>query len=452
MINNRNSENKLLTFYGEYCLKYWIDLMINKKITLPKYQRKFVWSPFKMRELLMSLNNRLYVPPVLIANNTLEGDRKNYVLDGQQRLTTILLFYLGVFPKFEIKSKNSVDWKDEWIGSWDLRDLVNVFYNEDKLFDYYMSNDLNHIKEVLVNSNCYIAIESDELKKFLSPYQIELNDCYKVVMDKDNFNEMMLGYSYVRYEEPNEEKELETYAHIFRVINSTGEKLTDLQTRKALYGVRKIPNSQKTFDEYFAPNSVENIDYDGEPLDFASLLAYVTEYRNRESKNNREFENVAVGYGYSGQREQYFYKYVTDCIADSNSERFGRFSEIVNYSPDSIDRMFNYFKEIYSMYIKYYNQQIDNKEKERVVNNKYKIENIIELQYLFFGLIYWVIFKNQELIYKERLNELVKKLYDNIKEQKKSLSFKQYNQIGQVRIRLRDSIKVYSIVFKIGLF
>lgn len=98
---NGNTENKLLTFYGEYSLKYWIDLMINKWITLPQYQRKFVWSPFMMRELLLSLKKGFYVPPILVANNKIEGDRRDYVLDGQQRLTTVLLFYIGVFPKIE---------------------------------------------------------------------------------------------------------------------------------------------------------------------------------------------------------------------------------------------------------------------------------------------------------------------------------------------------------------
>lgn len=31
-------------YYGEYSLKYWIEMLLKKKITLPEYQRSFVWS------------------------------------------------------------------------------------------------------------------------------------------------------------------------------------------------------------------------------------------------------------------------------------------------------------------------------------------------------------------------------------------------------------------------
>ena len=30
------------TYYGEYSLKHWIDLMLNGNIVLPEYQRSFV--------------------------------------------------------------------------------------------------------------------------------------------------------------------------------------------------------------------------------------------------------------------------------------------------------------------------------------------------------------------------------------------------------------------------
>ena len=37
MNNNR-------TYYGEYSLAYWIQMILKRNIVLPEYQRTFVWN------------------------------------------------------------------------------------------------------------------------------------------------------------------------------------------------------------------------------------------------------------------------------------------------------------------------------------------------------------------------------------------------------------------------
>lgn len=67
---------------------------------LPDFQRNFVWDPKRTIRLMESFDKGMFVPPVIIAN--FSGDhidaKANYILDGQQRLSAILLSYLGVFP------------------------------------------------------------------------------------------------------------------------------------------------------------------------------------------------------------------------------------------------------------------------------------------------------------------------------------------------------------------
>ena len=93
------------TYYGEYTLKHWITLILSKNIKLPEYQRSFVWSEKSVLKLIDSLKNGQFIPPVTIAHYQSHNSSMNLILDGQQRLTSILLAYLGFFPD---KSKFSL--------------------------------------------------------------------------------------------------------------------------------------------------------------------------------------------------------------------------------------------------------------------------------------------------------------------------------------------------------
>ena len=85
-------------YYGEYTLKHWIKLMLTEDIVLPAYQRHFVWQERDVKRLIQSLKDGQFVQPVTIALYNDGTNRYNLILDGQQRLTSLLLAYLGYFP------------------------------------------------------------------------------------------------------------------------------------------------------------------------------------------------------------------------------------------------------------------------------------------------------------------------------------------------------------------
>lgn len=85
-------------YYGEYSLKHWIDLMLTRNIELPDYQRHFVWQERDMKRLIKSLKEKQFVQPVTIALYDVGEQKRNLILDGQQRLTSILLAYVGYLP------------------------------------------------------------------------------------------------------------------------------------------------------------------------------------------------------------------------------------------------------------------------------------------------------------------------------------------------------------------
>ena len=98
------------TYYGEYTLKYWIDLILAKKFSLPEYQRTFVWNKDDVLKLIQSFKDNLFVPSITIGNY--EG--RDLIIDGQQRLSSLLLSFLGKYPKLDKFSfKNPVPLANE---------------------------------------------------------------------------------------------------------------------------------------------------------------------------------------------------------------------------------------------------------------------------------------------------------------------------------------------------
>ena len=57
---------KTKVYYGEYTLRYWIDLILSKNVVIPSYQRWFVWKEKESREFIDSLSKKEFVPPVTI--------------------------------------------------------------------------------------------------------------------------------------------------------------------------------------------------------------------------------------------------------------------------------------------------------------------------------------------------------------------------------------------------
>ena len=89
---------KTRTYYGEYTLEHWISLILSENIILPEYQRSFAWNKDKVKSFLASLVSGDYIPPVTIAAGQEGGKDANLILDGQQRLTSILFAALGYMP------------------------------------------------------------------------------------------------------------------------------------------------------------------------------------------------------------------------------------------------------------------------------------------------------------------------------------------------------------------
>ncbi|MGD0022411.1 MAG: DUF262 domain-containing protein [Smithellaceae bacterium] len=87
----------------EVLFKMWGDG--KKDITIPDFQRGFVWTIEQSSKLIESFLIGLPVPPVFFY---IDKQNKNLVVDGQQRILSIVFFFEGYFGHVNSKGKRQV--------------------------------------------------------------------------------------------------------------------------------------------------------------------------------------------------------------------------------------------------------------------------------------------------------------------------------------------------------
>ena len=209
-------------YYGEYSLKHWIELILKKDIILPNYQRSFVWDGADIARLIKSLQDEQFVQPVTLALYSPKGEKpRNLIIDGQQRLTSILLAKLGYIPnKEKFTSEDQIADKDDS----DDENLVNLQEQNRGpikwtfkllLSDNVFSNSINEIRNRISRDDKYIIFNN--------------------TLNNEFFEKTFIGFSYVVPDSSNRDEIQRYFAQLFRSINYFGKRLSPLESRRSLY-------------------------------------------------------------------------------------------------------------------------------------------------------------------------------------------------------------------------
>ena len=207
-------------YYGEYSLAYWIELILTRKIVLPKYQRHFVWNKDSLKTLINTFQDNRFVPPVTIgAFCKSDGSITNYIIDGQQRLTSILLAYLDLFPDKE-------KYKTHLLAL--ARGEESIDEDEGDPYDNVLEWNLSYLTEKGNNKNEICS-------------KLEEGNYMSIGLELPNqfFHEHYLGFSYI-VPDADETSQQCYYTKMFRDINVQGVQLIDIESR------RSPPLSQNT--------------------------------------------------------------------------------------------------------------------------------------------------------------------------------------------------------------
>ncbi|MDR0931358.1 MAG: DUF262 domain-containing protein [Clostridiales bacterium] len=397
--NNIASNFNHYAYYGEYSIKSWIDFVLNGEIKLPDYQRSFVWNIKQSTQLVDSIKSGRFVQPLTIAStqNELAGmDPGIYLLDGQQRISSIILLILGVFPNGKPISLTLEDDED------------NLEYIEWNFSHLQLLNKrcvtLEELREACLNSGEYIELEKYDIKKnklLKDADRRKATQLYEEIwQDKDLLFNKNLGYSFVKsIGDSSAEKKL--FANLFREINSSGQKLTPAESRKALYYLE--PELINLLEPKFLKSYKIGKD---KAVDFPRYLSYA--YRYKEICRESIVPASSIAKGYSNKQEEYIIDYVHEVINEFNPQN----------PPD----YFNNLDEFEDAFLQICPQE--------------NIESIAKMEMYSFGLIFWCLLDGKKFD-ASRCNELIGELNSNMPETSP------YEKVGGIRNRLKKSVEIY---------
>lgn len=386
------------TFYGEYTLFHWIELILQKNIILPEYQRTIAWKKELVENFLKKLKTGIFVPPVIIGSLEHANNNENIILDGQQRLTSILLGYLGIYPKEEAfkmsddplytSNNDDDDPDDEIVIGWAFRLLTDDSRNRTKA-------------DILAN------IDSTKYE-MLSP-DAKLDDAF--------LNENYLGFSYIVPVGALVQEQQKFYSTVFHDINQQGVALQGQESRRSLYYLNTalVP--------YFEPKPLIDmlkLNQNGKTVrfDYVRALALLTQF----TKIGSEY-TIAQRCKSQEQFELYYEKYINAIITDQDSPLFGKFSTMIGIAnvPARTARLKDTVEQLG------YNTKFEN--------------GIIEADTKLFGLIYQIIFKDKiiDLGRKEDLKVALEAKTTEFREDPLHRS----SVLSYIRRRIRQSIDIY---------
>lgn len=374
------------TYYGEYTLKYWIDLILAKKISLPEYQRTFVWNKDDVLKLIQSFKENLFVPSITIGNY--EGH--DLIIDGQQRLSSLLLSFLGKYPKLDkFQSENTDSFANE---------------NDD-------SSDSDNETPILGWTFNTLLEKGSTKEQILASDLSNYDSLSNLNLPPDFYENNYLGFSYL-IPEGNPQK---YFSSVFKNINESGRKLSSLETRRSLYFLKE------GMEQFFDPNCIKNIivekDKRRERIDFVRYLSLDSQY-----KKNGNANNLLKNYG--KKEEKYYNEFIDHCINQDTSETFVSFEEVFKHRINSLK------------------QDID-----KIHLNGKIFTSIIDCDIYLFGLFFFAILEDKH-INDEDVNSLIRKLEEAINEIKNdsnigTLHKKTPSALKYLRIRISKSVEIY---------
>ena len=382
-------------YYGEYTLQYWIELMISGEIELPEYQRHFVWEEDMVRNFIDSLKKYYFIPPVIIGQYIENGQTKNLILDGQQRLTSLLLSKLNIFPdksKFVYEPHVVMDENDD---------------TDDDDDSYTGISEWTYRK--ILEGHRTLESANAALKREM------YKDCNYYADDRF-FNEHYLGFCYLIPNTDISQQQSKYYSTLFRSINAQGVALLRQESREALYF---LDNTKVSF---FKPDFIESINIKSSKglthIDYVRFLALLSNYKQENSYNK-------VALGIRKDFEQFYEEYIQAVVSDEDSNRFGKFSVV--FPQAEIQNRMNNLKDCIETL----------KLAERTYNS------IINLDTDFFGLVYYVMFEGKQIDFTKKDELRARLTLKAEKFRKESKHAKSPSGLTYIRKRMKDSIDIY---------
>ncbi len=228
-------------------------------LNVPEFQRKFVWRPSKVADLVDSLWRGYPIGTLLLWESTYDsprtalGDqgRKLWIVDGQQRVTALALLF----------GKKPYWWADasDWNRYYDRNDVLVSIAKDKNELEFGLPNPIRKKSKEwlsvrrLLNSTNLSELAMDVCEKLSDPKRfaeiheklqsikrIEAAQLYEIIVDH----------------------ELEDVAEIFARLNTAGTKIRESDIIIALVAAKQQGWIRKKFDPFLKDLELKGFDFD----------------------------------------------------------------------------------------------------------------------------------------------------------------------------------------------
>ena len=358
-------------YYGEYTLRHWMNLMIRRNIVLPEYQRTFVWDKSKVQGFFDTLNKDYFIPPITIGYLR-KSEGANLIIDGQQRLTSLLLGYLGIYPNHKHWSSNDrIGFADD--NDDDVEDTDYVLgWTYEELTSKNKGNTLDELKKT------YAVYDQTCDNKQYDRLNLSFD------LSEDFLNEHYLGFSYLV---PCDENVQKYYSYTFKNINTTGVSLLPLESRKSMYFLEE--NLDGFFDPHFLSRILVENGKRVERIDFVRYLSLAF-----QQKKTNSFSTLAKNYG--KRMEEYYSEFINAVV---NEEETALFSKCDAENRDRIGLLKDTIEKLGFL--------------------SYKFKSIIDVDIYMYGLVYYIVVDKRRINvednnnFRNRLETTISKIKEN---------------------------------------
>lgn len=170
-------------------------LIKEEKLKVPIYQRPYSWTEKQVGELLndikSAINNRddeYFLGTIVLTK--IENNTKLEIVDGQQRITTISIFFSTLINFFEDDNdKNSI--RNDYLSSWDrgigdYKPKLELSLQDNEFYRKYIINQ-NFNEQPTKESHQRIKSSYEEIKKFNEELLKFNNNDINILKDWDNY-------------------------------------------------------------------------------------------------------------------------------------------------------------------------------------------------------------------------------------------------------------------------
>lgn len=349
-------------------------------------------------DIIETFNRNQFVPPITIGAYTKGNTVQNLIIDGQQRLTSLLLACLNIFPDKTKYAKLVENYANE---NDDITDDEDMPY--DNLLEWRFSvltekgSTLDDIRDKILEGN-YKSLGLTLTEDFLKTHY--------------------LGFCYLVPETSVNNSQKKFYSSVFRNINIQGEPLQPVESRQSLYFL------DESLIDFFEPSFGKEVLLDAKKyggvgrMDFVRYMSLLTQYHITS-----RFSSVA--YGYRFKMEKYYEEYIYSVVGEVPSDKFGSFETLFPHKDftTEMNRLTTYIDQL---------------------DLKGIYSSIINMDMYFMGLIYHVVILKHDLIINnvEGFRHIVQSKIDEYKKDK--YHSRNPAALKHLKARMESSINIYN--------